>query len=198
MPYEQLIKSVEMCADEKIADIKGQANRDAVEIVNEAKGKDEKIKKRHMEAAKRAVEMEGGKTFAQIKKDLRMQLIQRRDEVYQKAISEAQKKFSSARDAANYPKMFKKLLEEVVSELEGEPIELHIDRRDETLCKKILSDLHLNCGIVTDITTAGGLEAATNDGRFVVFNTIESRFARAKVLLKPEIFAILYGGQGGM
>ena len=198
MPYEQLIKSVEMCADEKIADIKGQANRDAVEIVNEAKGKDEKIKKRHMDAAKRAVEMEGGKTFAQIKKDLRMQLIQRRDEVYQKAISEAQNKFSSARDAAHYPKMFKKLLEEVVSELEGEPIELHIDRRDETLCKKILSDLHLKCGIVTDITTAGGLEAATNDGRFVVFNTIESRFARAKVLLKPEIFAILYGGQGGM
>ena len=90
------------------------------------------------------------------------------------------------------------VLEEVVSELEGEPIELHIDRRDETLCKKILSDLHLNCGIVTDITTAGGLEAATNDGRFVVFNTIESRFGRAKVLLKPEIFAILYGGQGGM
>jgi vacuolar-type H+-ATPase subunit E/Vma4 len=198
MPYEQLIKSVEMCAEEKIADLKENAIRDAVEIVNEAKGKDEKIKKRHMEAARRSVDMERGKTFAQIKKDLRMQLIRTRDEVYQKAISEARKKFSRVRDEAEYANMFRKLLQEVVSELADEPIQLRIDKRDEPLCKKLISDLNLKCGIITDITTDGGLEATTNDGKFVVKNTVESRFERVKVILKPEIFAALYGGQGGI
>ena len=87
------------------------------------------------------------------------------------------------------------MLKEAILELEGEEIQLHIDKRDENLCKKLLSELKLNCEIVTDITCAGGLNASTKDGKFIVFNTIESRFERAKVLLKPEIFATLYGGQ---
>jgi vacuolar-type H+-ATPase subunit E/Vma4 len=55
----------------------------------------------------------------------------------------------------------------------------------------------LNGDIVTDISCAGGLNASTKDGRFVIFNTVESRFERAKVLLKREVYAALYGGTGG-
>jgi hypothetical protein len=42
------------------------------------------------------------------------------------------------------------------------------------------------------------LNAGTKDGRFIIFNTIESRFERAKVLVKQEVYATLYGGKGGM
>jgi V/A-type H+-transporting ATPase subunit E len=198
MPYEQLIESVEMCADDKIREIKEKAAREAAEMKKEAAGKDEIIKKRHHEAARRAVENERSKSIAQIKKETRMQLIRVKDAVFQKAFIEAQKQFLSAREQANYENSFRKLLEEVVVELGGETIQLRIDKRDEGLCKKLLQKLNLTCGIVADITTAGGLNASTNDGRFVVFNTIESRSERAKVLLKPEIFATLYGGQGGV
>jgi vacuolar-type H+-ATPase subunit E/Vma4 len=151
-----------------------------------------------MDAALRLVETEQGKALAQIKKDLRMQLNQTQDEVYKQAIRDARDRFSSVRNGGEYAVLFKKLLQEVVSELEGEAIRLHIDKRDESLCRKVITDLRLNCDIATDITTDGGLNATTNDDRFVVFNTIEARFERAKSLLKPEIFAILYGGQGGM
>jgi vacuolar-type H+-ATPase subunit E/Vma4 len=90
------------------------------------------------------------------------------------------------------------MLQEVVLELEGEEIQLHIDKRDEDLCKKLLPELTLNCDVITDITTLGGLNAGTKDGRFIIFNTIESRFEKAKDLLKPEIFTTLYGGQSGV
>jgi vacuolar-type H+-ATPase subunit E/Vma4 len=90
------------------------------------------------------------------------------------------------------------MLQEVVLELEGEEIQLHIDKRDETLCKKVLSELKLNCDVVTDITCAGGLNAGTKDGRFIISNTTESRFEKAKGILKSEIFTTLYGGQSGV
>ena len=198
MPYEQLLESVDESATEKILKIKEKVTREAAEIKKEAAGKDEIIKKRFQETAKRAVEMERSKSGAQIKKETRMQLIHAKDAVYQKAFSEAQKQCSSIREQAHCENSFRELLQEVVAELAGETIQLRIDKRDENLCKKLLHTLNLDCGIVTDITTAGGLNASTNDGRFVVFNMIESRLERAKVLLKPEIFAILYGDQVGV
>ena len=115
-----------------------------------------------------------------------------------RSFAEALKILSSVRGQADYENIFRKMVAETLHELEGEEIQLHIDKRDEALVKKLLPEFKINCEIVTDITCAGGLNAGTKDGRFIVFNTIESRFERAKVLLKREVYATLYGGKGGM
>jgi V/A-type H+-transporting ATPase subunit E len=198
MSIEQLIESVEVSAGEKITELRQKAGREAAEIIKEAEGKDSTIKKRHLDTVKNAVEMERNKSLAKINEETRMQVTRTKDDVYKKAFSEAQKILSSARSHANYKNNFRKMLQEVVLELEGEEIQLHIDKRDETLCKKLLSELKLNCDIVTDISCAGGLNATTKDGRFIISNTTESRFEKAKGLLKPEIFTTLYGGQSGV
>jgi V/A-type H+-transporting ATPase subunit E len=127
-----------------------------------------------------------------------MQLIRAKDDVYKHAFAEAQKTLISVRSQANYENILRKLLKETILELEGEEILLHIDKQDESLCKKLLKELKLNHEIVTDITSIGGLNASTRDGKFIVFNTIESRLETAKVQLKLEVFAVLYGGQVGM
>jgi len=198
MAIEQLIEAVEVNAEETITELKKKAYRQSEEIRREAEGKDEAIKKKHLDAVKKTVEAERNKLIAKINKETRMQFTQTKDEVYKKAFFEAQKILSSARSRADYENNFRKMVKEVVLELEGEEIQLHIDKRDENLCKKLLSELKLNCDIVTDITCAGGLNASTKDGRFIVFNTIESRFEKAKAFLKPEIFTTLYGGQSGV
>ena len=198
MSIEQLIESVEVSAGEKITELRQKAGRDAAEITKEAEGKDGIIKKRHLDMVKRAVEMERNKSLAKIKEETRMQFTRAKDDVFKKAFSEAQKILSSARSHADYENNFRKMLHEVLLELEGEEIQMHIDKRDETLCKNILSELKLNCDVVTDITCAGGLNANTKDGRFIVFNTIESRIEKVKALLKSELFTTLYGGQSGV
>lgn len=198
MSYEQLLESLEASAGEKITEYQEKAKKDAAEIRKEAEKKDEGIKKRHLEAVRKAVETEKTKSSAKIREENRMQLIRVKDTVYQKAFSEAQKILSSARENIHYEKNFSRMLKEAVTEMEGEEKILHIDRRDEVLCKQLIAELHLNCDLVTDLTIAGGLNISTMDGQFVVFNTIEARFEKAKVLLKPEIFAILYGGPGGI
>ena len=195
MSIEQLIESVEVSAEERITELREKAYRQSVEIRNEAEGKDGAIKQKHLDAVKKSVEVERNKSIAKIKDETRMQITRTKDEVYKKAFFEAQKILSSVRARADYENNFRKMLQEVVLELEREDIQLHIDKRDENLCKKVLSELNLNCEVVTDITSAGGLNASTKDGKFIVFNTIESRFEKAKALLKPEIFTMLYGGQ---
>jgi vacuolar-type H+-ATPase subunit E/Vma4 len=198
MPYEQLIKSVEVSAEERIRELREKAYSQSAELRKEAEEKEEPIKKKHLDAAKIAFEAERNKSIAKVKEETRMQLIHAKDEANQRSWSEAKKILSSARQNANYEKSFRKMLKEAVLELEGEEIQLHIDKRDEKLCKKLLPELNLNCEIIADLTTAGGLNASTKDTKFIVFNTIESRFEKAKEFLKSEIFAILYGGQGGV
>ncbi len=198
MSIEQLIESVEVSAGERITELKQKAYMQSLEIRKGAEGKDEAIKKKHLDAVKKTVEAERNKLIAKIKEETRMQFTETKDEVYKKAFSEAQKILSSARSRADYENNFRKMLQEVVLELEGEEIQLHIDKKDENLCKKLLSELKMNCDVVTDITSMGGLNAGTKDGRFIVFNTIESRIEKAKALLKPEIFTTLYGGQSGV
>ena len=198
MPYEQLIKSVEVSAEERILELRAKAYRQSAELRKEAEAKEEPIKKKHLDASKTAFEVERNKSIAKVKEETRMRLIRAKDEANQKAWSEAKKILSLARQNANYEKSFRKMLKEVVLELEGEEIQLHIDKRDENLCKKLLQELNLNCEIISDLTTAGGLNASTKDTKFIIFNTIESRFEKAKEFLKSEIFAILYGGQGGI
>jgi V/A-type H+-transporting ATPase subunit E len=195
MSIEQLIESVEVSAEERITELREKAYRQSVEIRREAEGKDGAIKQKHLDAVKKTAEFERNKLIAKINDETRMQITRTKDEVYKKAFIEAQKMLSSVRSRADYENNFRKMVQEVVSELEGEDIQLHVDKRDENLCKKVLSELKLNCEVVTDITSAGGLNASTKDGKFIVFNTIESRFEKAKALLKPEIFTTLYGGQ---
>ncbi len=62
MPYEQLIESVEKCAEDKIRGVTEKAIQDAEKIKAEAKGKDEIIKK---EAPGRG-QKNGGQREAQI------------------------------------------------------------------------------------------------------------------------------------
>jgi len=198
MPYEQLIESVEVSAKEKVSELKEKTYREATEITKEAESKDESIRMRYLEAVNKALEIERNEAIVKIKEETKMKLIRVKDEMYQKAFSEAKAILSSARENANYENSFRKMLKEAAAELVGEEIRLHIDKRDENLCKKLLPELHLNCEITTDLTCAGGLNASTKDERFIVFNTIESRFERAKALLRSEIFATLYGDQGGL
>ncbi len=198
MPYEQLIESVELCADDKIRAIKDRANQDAENIKTEAKGKDEIIKKRYLDTVKKTVDKERRKSLAKMNEENHMRLIRAKDDVFKHAFTEAQKILTSVRSQANYENIFRKLLKETLLELEGNEILVHIDKQDESLCKKLLTELKLNHEIVTDINSTGGLNASTRDGKFIIFNTIESRLERAKVQLKLEVFAALYGDQVGM
>jgi vacuolar-type H+-ATPase subunit E/Vma4 len=114
MPYEQLIESVEKCADDKIRGVTEKATRDAEKIISEATKKDEVIKKRHMDTVKKIVDSERRKSLGKIREKNRMQLIQAKEEVFVQAFSEAWNTLSSVRGQAGYENFFRNLLNEAV------------------------------------------------------------------------------------
>ncbi len=88
MPYEQLIESVEKCADDKIRGVTEKATRDAEEIITEAAKRDGIIKKRHLDTVKKTVDSERRKSLGKINEKTRMNLIQTKEAVLVKGSSE--------------------------------------------------------------------------------------------------------------
>jgi V/A-type H+/Na+-transporting ATPase subunit E len=194
MSYENLIASVEVNAEEISKDMVEKANREAGEIRRDAHVKAERIRKMHRENASKAAESERNKLVSSANEEAKMRIMKAKDAIFQKAFVEAERNLSSVRSLPQYGDTFKEMVREAMRELEGETVVLHIDPRDEQLCRKTVQELQIQGDIVTDLDSAGGLVASTADGRYIILNTIESRLERAREILKPEIFSILYGG----
>ena len=194
MTFENLIESMEVSAKKKIDEITKKAHRETDEIRRAAEEKAELFKTEYLTEAQKSVETERNKLIYEAKAKSKMRVIKEKEQVIQSAFIEAKKRLEGFRNDRNYEENFKKMLQEAVHALEAERVVLHFDKRDESLCKQVLNELHENSEYVTDLTSLGGLEVSTKDGKIVVFNTVESRLANAEELLRREIFATLYGG----
>jgi V/A-type H+-transporting ATPase subunit E len=121
-----------------------------------------------------------------------MALARVKDDLFQQVFTRAAQQMALARNKPAYRTSFRSIVREAMEELAGEEVRLHIDPRDEPLCREILEEMQRNCEVVPDLTTLGGLNATTADERLLVFNTIESRLQRAKELMKSEIMSALW------
>jgi len=193
MAIEELIQAVEVGAKERIHEIQERSKTEAEEVVSEANAKVGPIKKRYLEDAMRSVELQKNKLLSETREENRMEAIKTKNEIFLKAFLDATSVLGSVREHPRYRKSFSSFISEASGALGGGDIVLHIDPRDEALCREILNELKMNYEIVTDLTSAGGLNAQTRDGRFIVFNTLESRIQKAKELYRPEIFSMLFG-----
>lgn len=193
MAYENLIGSMEVSAEKRINETLNKARQDAEEIKRTAEAEAETIKSSHFENAQKSVEIERNQLIYRVKAETKMRIIKEKDAVIQRAFAEAKKSLSDFRDRGTYKEYFKNMTHEALRELEGQKVRFHIDKRDENLCKQILAELNENSEIITDLTSAGGLNVSTRDEKVVVFNTIESRLNTARELLQREIFSTLYG-----
>ncbi|HYA33216.1 MAG TPA: V-type ATP synthase subunit E [Candidatus Bathyarchaeia archaeon] len=193
MTYENLIASMEVSAEKGFADTMQKALEEADEIKRSAESKAELIIASHLENAQRSVEAERNKRIYNAKAENKMRIIKEKDAVIERAFFDAKKTLDNFRDDVDYKENFKKMLQEAVHEFEDEKVSLHVDPRDETLCRQVLSELGRNSEIVTNLTSAGGLAVSTKDGKVVVSNTIETRLNNVKQLLKREVFSTLFG-----
>lgn len=193
MAIDDLIKAVEVSGQERISEIMERSNTEAAEIIKEAHAKDEPIRDRLLEDSKQLVEIQRNKLLSAAREESRMEVARTKSEIFQKVFEESPLQLASVREHPQYRENLKVLLGEALKDLGDSGVVLHIDRRDEALLKDIMNELKITADIVTDLTTAGGLNAYTRDERFVIFNTLESRLKKAREIYRPEIFSILFG-----
>jgi vacuolar-type H+-ATPase subunit E/Vma4 len=193
MAIDDLIQAVEVSGQERIKEILERSKAEADEIITEAQAKDLPIKKRFMEEATQSVAIQRNKILSEVREKSRMEIIKAKNEIFERVFEEAAQNLGSARAQPKYREILRTLLREALGDLGSDKVILHIDKKDESLLKEILNELKVSGEIAADLTSAGGLNAYSHDGRFVVFNTLESRLKKAKEIYRPELFSVLFG-----
>lgn len=193
MAIDDLIKAVESSGQERIAEIQERSRAEADEIIRDAQEKDLPIKRRFMDEAIQAVSIQRNKILSEAREKSRMEVIQSKNEVFERVFEEAGQSLAEIRKKPHYREILKRLLLEATGDLGADGIILHIDMRDEDLLKDLMKEMNVSARIMTDLSCAGGLNAYSSDERFVIFNTLESRLKKAKELYRPEIFSLLFG-----
>ncbi len=97
-----------------------------------------------------------------------------------------------AQDKARYGAVLRGLIREAAGGLPGR-ITVEANPRDLDLARQAVRELKLDAEVkaVDDVT--GGVRLISDDGRFIVENTLASRVERVRALLAPEIATLLWG-----
>jgi V/A-type H+-transporting ATPase subunit E len=191
--YEDLLKSVEESAHEKERELRNREAAAVEEIKARAKKQAGVIRQAHLDGAGKSITTERNKLLYLTKAENKELLIKTRETAFERAFAEAETRLMALRSDPKYPAVFESLFREAAGSLGGQAFVVHIDPRDEALCKKTLAAQGLSPEIRSDITTAGGVVASLPDNSVVISNTVESRLQRAKEHKRKEIHAILTG-----
>jgi vacuolar-type H+-ATPase subunit E/Vma4 len=194
MAYDDLISAIEANAEERIREIRQSADIEAKELLERSQERSRQIIRVQRENAAKRAEIEQNRILSGIRAEMKLQVIKAKAEVAERAFSLAELELMKVRERSGYEAMFRELLKETLLDFSGDAVKVHINERDEELCRRVLKDLGFNCEVIPDLHCAGGLSASTRDETFLISNTIESRLERARELLRPEVFTILYGG----
>lgn len=193
MEYENLMTSMEASADEKIAELTDKATAAAQKVREEARKKADEIVRAHLDSAVIAMEAENNRALYEARAAVKKEAAGVRHEYYSRAFEEAEKRLETFRQNGGYESFFRKALAESVEALGEKELVLHVDARDEELCRRSMALLGIDCAVSTGLACAGGLNASTPDGKVVVFNTLEARLRSARERLKLDVFSVLYG-----
>jgi len=194
MAYEDLLNSVAESAQEKEQELRKRAAVAIGDIKDRAKQQAEAIRLAQIEEANRSVTTERNKMLYLEKAKNKEELIRTREAAFEQAFREAEERLNDLRTDAKYPDIFSKLLREAASTTGDDPFIVHVDPKDEALCKKTLAGLNLNGEVRADLATAGGVVISQHDDTVTIRNTVESRLERAKEQNRQTIHAILSGG----
>ena len=97
-----------------------------------------------------------------------------------------------AQDKARYGAVLRGLIREAAGRLAGR-ITVEANPRDLDLARQAVRELKLDAEVKAAEDISGGVRLISDDGRFVVENTLASRVERVRALIAPEVANLLWG-----
>jgi V/A-type H+/Na+-transporting ATPase subunit E len=191
--YENLLRSVDESAEERELELLENARVTIESVKKKASEQAEQVRQSQISDAGKSAAAEKNKLMYIAGTENKAHLIRIKEDLFLSALNEAKLQLSRLRDRPEYPEIFKKLTVDAAGALGAETFDVHVDKRDEVLCRKTLASLNIHAKIIPDLDSYGGLVASLPDGSVIISNTVESRLARAKDLKKLEIYSILSG-----
>lgn len=192
MTLEELKQEIRQQSLKENTLLKERGEREAAAIKQKAEEEAADLQREQLENARRAVQAKRNKLMYAATAAYRTALNREKEQIYDEIFEEAKKGLDQFRDSGEYQTVFKKLLSETIEEAGGGSIILHVDPKDEELCRQCIEDAGFECEIRADLECTGGLHASTEEGQVKVHNTFESRLERARDVHRLEIFRKLW------
>jgi V/A-type H+-transporting ATPase subunit E len=193
LAYENLLNSVDESAQERERELLEKARVTIEALKKNARQQAELIRQSQIADAEKNADIEKNKLMYLAGAENKAGLIRIREHLFSSAFHEATLQLSHLRNRPEYPDIFTRLTVDAVEALGAGPFHVHVDKRDEDLCKKTLSALNIRAEIIPDLDSAGGLIVCLPDRSVIISNTVESRLERAQERKKREIYSILSG-----
>jgi len=119
MTYEDLIQSMEASAQEKIAEIRKNADLQGAMIIKEAEDKAEAVRVEVLDQARATIADRRNRLLYKTRQDERSADIETREEILERVYSQAAARLEKFRERDDYRSLFLRLLDESVAEMEG-------------------------------------------------------------------------------
>jgi vacuolar-type H+-ATPase subunit E/Vma4 len=193
MAYEDLLKSVEESATEQERELQRKAAVAIEEIKSRAKKQAEAVRQAHTDEAGKSLVAERNKQLYVTKAENKELLIKIREIAFERAFAGAEARLKDVRADPKYPLIFEKLLREAAGVMGAEAFAVHVDPKDEALCRMTLAALQIHGDVRPDLQTAGGVVLSLPGDAVVISNTVETRLLRAKEHNRHMVHAILSG-----
>lgn len=193
MAYENLLKSVDESAQERERELLENARFTIESLRKKAREQADQVRQSQISDAEKSALTDTNKRMYIAGAENKARLIRLQEELFSSAFAEAKIRLSGLRNRPEYPAIFKKLTQDAAGELGTAVFHVHVDKRDEVLCRNTLAALNLHAEIHPDLVSSGGIVACLPDTSVVISNTVESRLERVKDLRKREIHRVLSG-----
>ncbi|TMI71166.1 MAG: V-type ATP synthase subunit E [Bacillati bacterium ANGP1] len=171
----------------------GEARAQAERLVAEAKQEAQEYltaQRQQLEAERKAAEVRA-LSAAQVRASALV--LQAKDEALHEVLSVAEEELARVQqDKVRYGPILRGLIREASGALSGR-MTVETNPKDLDLVKQAVRDLKLDAEVKAANDISGGVRLISDDGRFIVENTLTSRVERVKTLLAPEIAALLWG-----
>jgi len=189
----ELVAILEKEAASEIDRILGEARAQAERLVAEAKQEAQEYltaQRQQLEAERKAAEVRA-LSAAQVRASALV--LQAKDEALHEVLSVAEEELARVQqDKIRYGPILRGLIREASGALSGR-MTVETNPKDLDLVKQAVRDLKLDAEVKAADDISGGVRLISDDGRFIVENTLTSRVERVKTLLAPEIAALLWG-----
>jgi vacuolar-type H+-ATPase subunit E/Vma4 len=184
MALSDILEAMEAEADAELAQIARQ-EREGVAQIRESAGREiEALNEYRRQAGLAPLQRARARRLNRARQAAQAAAGRARDGLLREAFTVARSWLAELRANATYPAILRALALEALAQIEGDAV-LHGDPRDEALLRVVgAGRLRL------DLTTLGGVEAHSPDGRIIVDNTLEARLSKSEPLLRHEIMQI--------
>jgi len=188
---------------ELVAILQKEADAERERLLDDAKAQAEQIiaeaqKEADAQLAARRQELEVERQSARMRAESAAQVraaalvLQAKDEVLADVFAKAEAELvRMALDRSRYAALLRGLIREAAAGLDGRPV-VEVHPSDLDVARTAVRELKLDAEVKPADDIRGGARLSTENGRFVVENTLASRIERVKSFIAPEIAALLW------